>query len=78
MVLNQRSSLESYLLEVFYENTQVNSRDPSCVNEILKKLFVKINSKKTPINYRHYLNSIKKEDGMLGSGLSQSGATRNA
>jgi hypothetical protein len=56
MVLNGRSSLEGYLLEVFYENGGLSSKDSSNVNEILRKLFVKINSKKMPVSYKNYVN----------------------
>lgn len=56
MVLNQRSNLEAYLLEVFYENPDLSSKEPGNVNEILRKLFIKINSKKTPVSYRNYMN----------------------
>lgn len=56
MVLNQRSNLEAYLLEVFYENPDLSNREPGNVNEILRRLFIKINSKKTPISYKNYMN----------------------
>lgn len=56
MVLNGRSSLEGYLLEVFYENGGLSSKDSSNVNEILRKLFVKINSKRQPVSYKNYVN----------------------
>lgn len=55
MVLNQRSNLECYLLEVFHEHTELDCKDPSNINQILRCLFIKINSKKPPVSYRDYL-----------------------
>lgn len=63
MVLNQRSSLEAYLLEVFYENPHLNTKTPETVNEILRKLFIKINSKKAPISYKNYTRFAPSEKG---------------
>jgi hypothetical protein len=57
MVLNQRSHLESYLLEVFYEHPELDYKDPNNINQILRLLFIKINSKKPPVSYRDYLLS---------------------
>ena len=56
MVLNQRSTLESYLLEVFYEHPEIDHKDERNMNKILRCLFVKVNSKKPPISYKNYLN----------------------
>ena len=55
MVLNQRSTLESYLLEVFYEHPEIDNKDERNMNKILRYLFVKINSKKPPVNYKNFL-----------------------
>lgn len=57
MVLNQRSNLEAYLLEVFYERPELDYKDSNNINQILRALFVKINSKKPPTNYRDFLGS---------------------
>lgn len=55
MVLNQRSNLECYLLEVFHQNPEIDYKDVAKVNQILRKLFVKINSKKPAVSYKNYL-----------------------
>jgi hypothetical protein len=57
MVLNQRSHLESYLLEVFYEHSELDYKDSNNINQILRFLFIKINSRKPPVTYRDYLLS---------------------
>ena len=57
MVLNQRSSLESYLLEVFHEHSELDYKDPSNTNQILRYLFIKINSRKPPVSYKDYVLS---------------------
>lgn len=55
MVLNQRSNLESYLLEVFHEHPDVEYKDERNINKILRFLFAKINSRKPPMTYKHFL-----------------------
>ena len=55
MVLNQRSHLESFLLEVFYEHPELDYKDSTSTNQILRFLFIKINSKKPPVTYKDYL-----------------------
>ena len=55
MVLNQRSTLESYLLQVFYEHPEIDNKDERNMNRILRYLFVKINSKKPPVSYKNFL-----------------------
>lgn len=57
MVLNQRSHLESYLLEVFYEHPELDYKDSNNINQILRFLFIKINSKKPPVTYKDYIAS---------------------
>lgn len=57
MVLNQRSTLESYLLEVFHEHSELDYKDPANINQILRFLFIKINSKKPPLSYKDHLLS---------------------
>ena len=57
MVLNQRSNLEAYLLEVFHEHAELDYKDPANTNQILRYLFIKINSRKPPVSYKDYLLS---------------------
>jgi hypothetical protein len=57
MVLNQRSNLEAYLLEVFHEHSELDYKDSANINQILRLLFIKINSKKPPTSYKDYLLS---------------------
>ena len=65
MVLNQRSNLEAYLLEVFHERPELDSKDPGSVNSILRHLFVKINSRKPPRSYKDYLEGSQLSSSIL-------------
>ena len=71
MVLNQRNNLESYILEVFYEHPELDNKDERNINKILRFLFAKINSRKPPMNYKHFVGDSSRSNTLNSSSIQQ-------